>query len=253
MSEQDFRKRNYEICRMTVWQQARMIGLGIILCLFLDYLFYESLAALIFMSPFPVLFLHLCKKREIRKRKQELNLSFRDALISMSVSVQAGYSLENAVRAAARDLEQIYPPHSDIVEEFHYMESQIRLSVPASELFQDLGRRSGVEDIRNFAAVLAVCRRMGGDMSEVIQKCARMVTDKIDIYREIRTAVAAKKGEQNIMSLMPAGIIVYLKLASPGFLDRLYGNLFGICVMTVFLFIYGFAYYLGRRIVEIEP
>ena len=54
------------------------------------------------------------------------------------------------------------------------------------------------------------------------------------------------------MSLMPAGIILYLQLASPGFLDILYGNPFGICAMTVCLAVYGAAYWMGKRIVEIE-
>jgi len=54
------------------------------------------------------------------------------------------------------------------------------------------------------------------------------------------------------MSLMPAGIILYLKLTSPGFLSVLYGNLFGMCAMTLCLGIYVLSYWLGRRIVDIE-
>ena len=89
-------------------------------------------------------------------------------------------------------------------------------------------------------------------MNKVIQKVARMVGDKIDVKKEIEATLAAKKSEQMIMSLMPAGIIAYLKLTSPGFLDTLYGNPFGICAMTVCLGIYGTAYWLGRKIVDIE-
>ena len=76
--------------------------------------------------------------------------------------------------------------------------------------------------------------------------------DKIDVKKEIEATLAAKKSEQMIMSLMPAGIILYLQLASPGFLDILYGNPFGICAMTVCLTVYGAAYWMGKRIVEIE-
>ena len=39
---------------------------------------------------------------------------------------------------------------------------------------------------------------------------------------------------------------------TPGFLDILYGNPFGICAMTVCLTVYGAAYWMGKRIVEIE-
>ena len=54
------------------------------------------------------------------------------------------------------------------------------------------------------------------------------------------------------MSMMPAGIILYLQITSPGFLSVLYGNPFGICAMTVCVAIYGAAYWMGRKIVDIE-
>ena len=184
--------------------------------------------------------------------EEETDYQFRDALNSMSVAVQAGYSVENAVSACVRDLEQLYPKNEDIVAEFRYIETQQRVSVPVEELFLDLGQRCKVEDIENFASVLYTAKRSGGDLGNVIQKVARMLGDKIDVKKEIEATLAAKKSEQMIMSLMPAGIILYLQLASPGFLDILYGNPFGICAMTVCLTVYGAAYWMGKRIVEIE-
>ena len=96
---------------------------------------------------------------------------------------------------------------SDILDEFRYIESQLRLSVPVEELFLDLGKRSGVEDIENFAAVFYTAKRTGGDMTQVIQKVARMLSDKIEVKKEIEATLAAKKSEQMVMSIMPAGII----------------------------------------------
>lgn len=154
--------------------------------------------------------------------------------------------------ASAELLERMYPEDADIVKEFHYMESQIKVSVPVEELFRSLGERCGIEDMENFAAVFYTAKRTGGDMSGIIQTSARMLGDKIDVKKEIETTLAAKKAEQMVMSLMPAGIILYLKLTSPGFLGVLYGNPFGIAAMTLCLGIYGFSYWLGRKIVDIE-
>ena len=109
-----------------------------------------------------------------------------------------------------------------------------------------------MEDIENFAAVFYTAKRTGGDMTQVIQKVARMLGDKIEVKKEIEATLAAKKSEQMVMSIMPAGIICYLKLTSPGFMDVLYGNIFGICAMTVCMVIYGFSYWLGVKIVDIE-
>ena len=141
---------------------------------------------------------------------------------------------------------------TDIVEEFRYIESQQHISVPLEELFLDLGERSQIEDIENFASVFYTAKRTGGDMNRVIQKVSRMLGDKIDVKKEIEATLAAKKSEQMIMSLMPVGIILYLQMTSPGFLSVLYGNPFGIAAMSICLVIYAAAYWLGRRIVDIE-
>ena len=188
----------------------------------------------------------------IRERKKNLNYQFRDALNSLSVAVQAGYSVENAVSACARDLERLYPKDTDILKEFHYMESQLKVSVPVEGLFLGFAERCCLEDVENFAAVFHTAKRTGGDMNRIIQTSARMLGDKIDVKKEIESTLAAKKAEQTIMSLMPAGIILYLKLTSPDFLSVLYGNPFGICAMTLCLGIYGMSYWLGHKIVDIE-
>ena len=86
----------------------------------------------------------------------------------------------------------------------------------------------------------------------MIQTSARMLGDKIDVKKEIEATLAAKKAEQMIMSLMPAGIILYLQLTSPGFLEVLYGNAFGVCAMSACLGIYVLSYWMGRRIVDIQ-
>ena len=245
-------KADYEVYHYSVKEILKYIAESAALCGIVDYLFYKSVWALVFMAPVSGMYLKWKKKQLIRERKRKLNYQFRDALNSMSVAVQAGYSVENAVSSCVRDLEQLYSKDEDIVAEFRYIETQQKVSVPVEELFLDLGQRCRVEDIENFASILYTAKRSGGDLGNVLQKVARMLGDKIDVKKEIEATLAAKKSEQMIMSLMPAGIILYLRLASPGFLDMLYGNPFGIAAMTVCLTVYGLAYWMGKRIVEIE-
>ena len=245
--KQDYREYHFSGKEIT-----KYLVQSILLCGALDYLFYQSKWLMILAIPATVVFLKMRKRQLIRERKKNLNYQFKDALNALSVAVQAGYSVVNAVVACSRDPERLYPKETDIVKEFHYIETQLRVSVPVEELLLSLGDRSGIEDVENFAAVFYTAKRTGGDMNRIIQTSARMLGDKIDVRKEIETTLAAKKAEQMIMSLMPAGIILYLKLTSPGFLSVLYGNLFGMCAMTLCLGIYVLSYWLGRRLVDIE-
>lgn len=245
-------KQDYNEYHFSKGETVKYLMESLMICGIMDYLFYQNLWLMILTIPISILFFRIKRKQAVKERKKTLNYQFRDALNAMSVSVQAGYSVENAVKASAEDLERLYPKNADILTEFHYMESQLRVSVPVEELFRSFGERSGIEDIQNFAAVFYTAKRTGGDMNKIIQSSARMLGDKIDVKKEIDATLAAKKAEQMIMSLMPAGIILYLKLTSPGFLSVLYGNPFGVCAMTLCLGIYGFSYWMGQKIVAIE-
>lgn len=250
--EQRYLKRDYEHYCFSPREFLKYTGQALALCIMADYLFYRSVWVLLLAFPVVVFYLKWQQNRMIRERRKNLNYQFKDALTSLSVAVQAGYSVESAVKICLRDLERLYGKGTDIVEEFRYIESQQHISVPLEELFLDLGERSQVEDIENFASVFYTAKRTGGDMNRVIQKVTRMLGDKIDVKKEIEATLAAKKSEQMIMSLMPAGIILYLQMTSPGFLSVLYGNPFGIVAMSICLAIYATAYWLGRRIVDIE-
>ena len=89
-------------------------------------------------------------------------------------------------------------------------------------------------------------------MAEIMTRAAQIISDKIDVEREIASAVAAKSFEQKIMAVTPALFILYMQLSSPGFLTVLYTSAFGAILMTVCLVVYIAAVWLGRRIVSIE-
>jgi tight adherence protein B len=245
-------KQNYDRYRFTGKEWLLFIAASAGICIAINGLFYLSWWAFLPMIPLPVIFYRIRIRQCIRERRRKLNYQFKDALVALGVALQAGYSVENAVKACAGDLEKIYPETADILKEFHYMEAQLKVSVPVEELFLDFARRSQVEDIENFASVFAVAKRTGGDMVGILQKAARMLGDKIDVKREIEATISGKKWEQRIMSTMPIFIILYMRVTSPDFLKVLYGNLFGVVVMTICLGIYVFAWWMGRKIVDIR-
>lgn len=222
------------------------------ICWVINRLFYQSVWAYLFLLPIPFLFFQWKRRQKVKERKRVLHYQFKDALSSLCVAIQAGYSMENAVSACAKDMEKLYGSQGDIVMEFYYMESQLKVSVPLEQLFLDLGERSGIEDMESFAAIFSSAKRTGGNLNMILQRTARMMGDKIDVKKEIQATLAAKKSEQMIMSVMPFAVILYMQVTSPGFLQILYGNLFGAVTMTICLAIYFIAFWLGQKIINIE-
>lgn len=225
---------------------------GFLISSIIAYLFYQSVVAILLFSPFAFLYVNRKKKQLIEERKWQLNLQFREGILALSAALNAGYSIENAFLEANKDLRLMYPEGSDLIQEFESISYQLRMNKNVEEVLLDLADRSDVEDILQFAEIFQTAKRTGGDIMNIIYKTSRNIGDKIEIKREIQTLITAKRFEANIMNLIPLGIIIYLWMTSPGFLEPMYHNLLGVVVMTVALLGYIIAYLMAQKIMKIE-
>ena len=157
----------------------------------------------------------------------------------MASFLSAGYSIENAVAASGRELTLLYGADGLMAGEFEEMARGLRLNRTVESVFLDLGWRSGLEDVNNFAQVFAAAKRSGGDLVEIISHTAGVIRDKVQVEEEIHTMTASKAFEQKIMSLVPVLIVLYIDLTSPGFFDIMYRTMAGRLVMSGCLAVYG--------------
>ena len=186
------------------------------------------------------------------KGKRRFERQFQDALQSLEAQLNVGYSMENAIKEVQRDLQIMYDRHALIVREFTYMVRQLNLNVTAEAAWKDFATRVALSEVDTFVTVFSLAKRSGGDSILIIKNAVRQLGDKAEVKREIDTVIAAKKMEFQIMSVIPLGIIGYMRLSFPEFMAGLYGNLPGAAFMSICLGAYIAAWRLGCKIVEIE-
>lgn len=116
----------------------------------------------------------------------------------------------------------------------------------------EMAKKYPFAEVTSFVEVFCTARVSGGSLNAVIRSTASQMAEIMDTKREIDTMLAAKVFEQRIMTVMPAAVLLYVRLGSGEFLAGLYHNLAGICVMTVCLGIYLAAYLIGKRMVQFE-
>lgn len=216
------------------------------------YVFYDSFAASVLMIPVGIFYMRDCISDLEEKKEREFLGQFRDSIQAVAAGLKAGYSVENAIRGAGRDMEPLYGPDKRIRREFSLMIRQLDMNMAAGPVLEAFAGRTGQEDVENFVNVFAAAKKSGGDSIAVIRNAVRLISDRIDTEKEIRTMIASQKLEFDIMCVVPFAIILYMKVTFGEFLGALYGNAAGICVMTVCLLIYAAAYRTGRKIVRIE-
>lgn len=235
------------------WKELLLLVLkGVFLSLFFGYLFYNSLPGMLVLLPFAALYIRGKREDFIRKRKWQVNMEFKDGMACLTAALTAGYSAENAFSQAAVDLRQIYGEGALIIGEFNSIVKKLHMNRNLEEILKDFGKRSDVEDIKIFAEVFQTAKRSGGDIIRIMKNTESSIREKIEVENDIRVMVAGKKLEAQIMNIMPCGIICYLRIFSPGFLDPLYQNTTGIFIMTTVLAVYYGIIRLTKKLTDIR-
>lgn len=241
--------RNYEF----TWKEyVKYGGIGIGALFFLGYIFYESKVISICAIPSLYFYFKYLKKQLAKKRREELLLEFREMCMSFAAQLSAGYSFENALKETLKEMNKMYGEDCDIGKELHFMIEKLRINITIENAMMDLAVRSELEDIRLFAEVLGIAKTGGGDLIAIVKSTAMGISEKIDTDREIQLILSEKKFEQGIMNLIPLIMILYIKITSPDLMEIMYDSLIGRVIMTGCLLVYGIAFYVGRKMVEIE-
>lgn len=219
---------------------------------FVTYLFYGNIFLSVFFAPLWIPYLKIIKTRLKEKRKKELKCQFKDAITSIADALGVGFSVENAIRESYREMKIVYGEHSYICREFREIIKKIEISTTIESAFLNLAERSKIEEIILFAQVFEIAKRSGGNLVDIIQIVEKSITQSFRVEEEINVIISQKKLEQRIMYFVPVGIILYVSVTSPGFLDIMYDTIMGNVIMTICVIAYSGAFYMAEKIMRIE-
>lgn len=187
-----------------------------------------------------------------QKREKRIHFEFKELMILLSNSLQAGYSLEKGLFLAEKELSNLFAGKCLLKEPIHMLNQKIKMNISLENAFREFADEIGIEDAKNIADIIGYSKRMGGDYSKHIRNTAIRIDEKMQVQQEIDTMTTEKRLELKVMTAMPMGILAYVSITSGDFIAPLYGSTLGILVMTGCLAMYLGMYTLGKKIVEIR-
>lgn len=225
---------------------------GVIVVALFGKLFYGNLYYSIFLSPMIIPWYWHQKKKQKKRDGREIGIQFRDAMMAVSTSQKAGYSIENSFVMAMHDMKLLYGKNSLIYKELNIIARGLKNNVTLEKLLEELGERSGNKDIKEFATVFNVAKRNGGNLTKIIGRTVDVIGSRMSVEKEIDVIISAKRMEAEIMDIVPFAIIMYVGSTSPGFFDPLYNSIYGFIVMTACMAVYIASFLLSEKIVDID-
>ena len=243
---------DYRDYRLSFREKALCFLLSVSVGLIISWLFYRSLfgmAVLLILHP---IIKNRMKTERQKLRSQKLRSQFGEILQMTVTALKSGYSMENAFKEGWKDFTALYGNKEIMAQEFEHLNRQVQLNVSLEQALEEFAERSGLEEVESFVQVFRFAKRSGGNVTGVFEDTVRKIREKAEVLREIDLVLISKKLEQRIMNLVPFGILLYVGITSPDFLNGLYGNFLGAAVMTGSLLLYAAAYWMSYKIMDIQ-
>lgn len=232
----------------TLWKLAECLSAA---C-FLAWFFYRSAWGLALFLPLSACRFYRAVRMLGKRRTRELERQFQACILSAAACMRAGYSIENAFYESMEDMRMLFGGRGRIVGELEELMRGLRNNIPLEQLLAALGDKNGSAYILEFAEILAIAHKSGGNLAEVMADTAEALDAGRRTSEEIETLLSGRKLEGKIMNVMPFLLVLYVRLGNPGYFDVLYHNPAGIAVMTLLLAVYLLAAVLTEKIMDIR-
>jgi tight adherence protein C len=143
--------------------------------------------------------------RKVQTRQDLILTNLPYSIDILSISVEAGMGFDAAVGYTMRKIK------GPLAEEFSKTLNEIRLGKPRLEALEDLGNRTGVDDLKTFITAVVHASRLGGSITNTL----RIQADSIRTRRRQRAQEQAMKAPIKIvfplvLFIFPALFIVLL-------------------------------------------
>lgn len=215
-------------------------------------LFYRSFWAAILFPIIWVLVFRQTKRASKEASRMKLQEEFLHGIGVLNSSLQAGLSMENAWKEVEKETRFLYGTSSEFYLELKEMNQRVAHNMPIEKLFLEFAYRCRLEDIIQFAELLEFGKRSGSNWKKIIDVTVSQMTEQQEAKQQIEVMVAEKKMEQQVMNVMPLGLLAFLQFSAWDYMNVLYHNWFGVICMSIFLAGYVAAMFLSQKILKVQ-
>jgi tight adherence protein C len=137
--------------------------------------------------------------RLVRRYRQKLQDALPDTVDLLGIVLGTGLALDQAMLRVSEEMEYIYP---ELAAEFATVVMQVKAGQERAKSFQQLVRRTGIEDIKSLSAMIVQSERFGTSLSQAL----KVYADSLRMRRRLRAE--ATVGKAGIKMLFPIVLFI---------------------------------------------
>ncbi|QDU92932.1 type II secretion system F family protein [Lignipirellula cremea] len=172
------------------------------------------LLAVPFGAAAPLLFVMSRRNWRLKKLCEQLPEAFE----AMGRAVRSGQTAPAAMRIVGEN----FP--DPISQEFGYCSQQQLLGVSPETALKDMARRAGVMELQIFVLALLVQSRSGGNLTELLEKLAAIVRNRLKLQAKIKAMTSEGRMQALVLTLLPLAALIALVVLSPEYVSVLFAR-----------------------------
>jgi tight adherence protein B len=180
------------------------------------------------------------------KRDQQFNYQLIDALTSVSNSLKAGMTLNQAFDVLAREMP------NPMRQEMRLLVQELRLGVEMDDALGHLYQRMPSDDLDLVVSGITITRDVGGNLTEVFDNISHTIRERYRIEGKIRALTAQGKMQAVVICLLPFAIALGMHYTTPGSMNILVSTWQGAVLILFCLVLEVVGILLIRRIITID-
>ena len=181
-----------------------------------------------------------------QRRLERFNLQLVDSLVNMSNALKAGFSLQQAIELVVKE------GQNPISQEFGMYLHQMRVGLPMEEALASLQKRVGSDDLALMVAAFETARQTGGNLTEVFEKIAHTIRERLRIELRIKTLTAQGRLQGVIVGAMPLLLGVAMFFLDPVMMMAFLHSGVGLAMLAAVIILELLGALLIRKIIKID-
>ena len=137
--------------------------------------------------------------RMVKRYRNRLQDALPDTIDLLGIVLGTGLALDQAMLRVSEEMEFIYPA---LAAEFYTVVMQVKAGQERAKAFQQLVRRTGIEDIKSLSAMIIQSERFGTSLAQALTAYA----NDLRVRRRLRAEAAV--GKAGIKMLFPIVIFI---------------------------------------------
>jgi tight adherence protein C len=138
-------------------------------------------------------------QRMVKRYRRKLQEALPDTVDLLGIVLGTGLALDQAMMRVSEEMQYIYP---QLANEFATVVMQVRAGQERTVAFNQLVRRTGIEDIKSLAAMIVQSEKFGTSLAQAL----KVYADALRTRRRLRAEAAV--GKASIKMLFPIVLFI---------------------------------------------